>query len=58
MARLWLLGANGAGKTTLLKILGGKHMCPKGKVMIMGRDAFYDTALTSSGQLSYIGREH
>lgn len=50
-----LLGANGAGKTTLLKILGGKHMVPKGKVLIHGREAFYDTALTTSGQLSYIG---
>jgi ABC-type uncharacterized transport system ATPase subunit len=34
-----LLGANGAGKTTLLKILGGKHMVPKGKVLIHGREA-------------------
>lgn len=50
-----LLGANGAGKTTLLKILGGKHMVPKGKVLIHGREAFYDTALTTSGMLSYIG---
>ena len=50
-----LLGANGAGKTTLLKILGGKHMVPKDKVLIHGREAFYDTSLTTSGQLSYIG---
>jgi len=50
-----LLGANGAGKTTLLKILGGKHMVPKGKVLIHGREAFYDTGLTTTGQLSYIG---
>lgn len=50
-----LLGANGAGKTTLLKILGGKHMVPRGKVLIHGREAFYDTALTTSGALSYIG---
>ena len=50
-----LLGANGAGKTTLLKILGGKHMVPKDKVLIHGRVAFYDTSLTTSGQLSYIG---
>ena len=47
-----LLGANGAGKTTLLKILGGKHMVPKEKVLIHGREAFYDTGLTTSGQLS------
>ena len=50
-----LLGANGAGKTTLLKILGGKHMVPKDKVLIHGREAFYDPGLTTSGQLSYIG---
>ena len=50
-----LLGANGAGKTTLLKILGGKHMVPKGKVLIHGREAFYDVNLTTSGMLSYIG---
>ena len=50
-----LLGANGAGKTTLLKIMGGKHMVPRGKVLILGREAFYDTSLTSSGDLSYIG---
>lgn len=50
-----LLGANGAGKTTLLKILGGKHMVPKNKVLIHGREAFFDTNLTTSGKLSYIG---
>ena len=50
-----LLGANGAGKTTLLKIMGGKHMVPREKVLILGREAFYDTSLTSSGDLSYIG---
>ena len=50
-----LLGANGAGKTTLLKIMGGKHIVPRGKVLVLGRDAFYDTSLVSSGDLSYIG---
>ena len=50
-----LLGANGAGKTTLLKILAGKHMVPREKVLVLGREAFYDTALTSSGDLSFIG---
>ena len=44
-----------SGKTTLLKIMGGKHMVPRGKVLILGREAFYDTSLTSSGDLSYIG---
>ena len=52
---LFTLGANGAGKTTLLKIMGGKHMVPREKVLILGREAFYDTSLTSSGDLSYIG---
>jgi CCR4-NOT complex subunit CAF16 len=50
-----LLGANGAGKTTLLKILAGKHMVPREKVLVLGREAFYDTGLTSSGDLSFIG---
>ena len=50
-----LLARTGAGKTTLLKIMGGKHMVPRGKVLILGREAFYDTSLTSSGDLSYIG---
>ncbi len=45
----------GAGKTTLLKILGGKHMVPEGAVSILGRPPFHDTALTSSGDLSYVG---
>lgn len=50
-----LLGANGAGKTTLLKILAGKHLVPREKVLVLGREAFYDTGLTSSGDLSFIG---
>jgi len=50
-----LLGANGAGKTTLLKILAGKHMVPRETVLVLGREAFYDTGLTSSGDLSFIG---
>jgi len=50
-----LLGPNGAGKTTLLKILGGKHMVSKEAVTVLGRPVFHDVALTSSGQLSYIG---
>lgn len=50
-----LLGANGAGKTTLLKILAGKHLVPRETVLVLGREAFYDTGLTSSGDLSFIG---
>ena len=50
-----LLGANGAGKTPLLKILAGKHLVPRERVLVLGREAFYDTGLTSSGDLSFIG---
>ena len=44
-----------AGKTTLLKILGGKHMVPEGTVRVLQRPPFHDTALTASGELSYLG---
>ena len=30
-----LLGANGAGKTTLLKILAGKHLVRREKVLVL-----------------------
>ncbi|XP_078160285.1 non-intrinsic ABC protein 9 isoform X1 [Carex rostrata] len=55
--RCLLVGSNGAGKTTVLKILGGKHMVDPSMVRIMGRSAFHDTTLTSSGELSYLGGE-
>lgn len=45
------------GKTTILKILGGKHMVEPEMVRIFRRSAFHDTALTSSGDLSYLGGE-
>lgn len=45
------------GKTTLLKILGGKHMVDPSMVRVLGRSAFHDTSLESSGQLSYLGGE-
>jgi CCR4-NOT complex subunit CAF16 len=45
------------GKTTILKILGGKHMVDPSMVRILGRSAFHDTALTSSGDLCYLGGE-
>ncbi len=44
-----------AGKTTILKILGGKHMVPKGFVRVLGHSPFHDTQLTGSGDLSYVG---
>lgn len=52
-----LVGANGAGKSTILKILGGKHMVDPSMVRVLGRSAFHDTYLESSGQLSYLGGE-
>ncbi|CAD7702735.1 unnamed protein product [Ostreobium quekettii] len=54
-SRCLLVGPNGAGKTTLLKILGGKHLVPRDCVWVLGSSPFHDTALTSSGLLSYIG---
>ncbi|GAQ82664.1 ABC transporter family protein [Klebsormidium nitens] len=56
-SRCLLIGANGAGKTTLLKILGGKHMVDPSMVRVLGRSAFHDTTLESSGELSYLGGE-
>ncbi|QHN77211.1 ABC transporter I family member [Arachis hypogaea] len=55
--RCLLVGSNGAGKTTILKILGGKHMVEPGMVRVLGRSAFHDTNLTSSGDLCYLGGE-
>ncbi|KAF7058307.1 hypothetical protein CFC21_065393 [Triticum aestivum] len=55
--RCLLVGSNGAGKTTILKILGGKHMVDPSMVGVLGRSAFHDTALTSSGDLCYLGGE-
>ncbi|KAK6159779.1 hypothetical protein DH2020_003160 [Rehmannia glutinosa] len=44
-------------KTTILKIIGGKHMVEQNMVRVFGRSAFHDTALTASGDLSYLGGE-
>lgn len=55
--RCLLVGSNGAGKTTILKVLGGKHMVEPHMVRVLGRSAFHDTALTSSGDLCYLGGE-
>jgi CCR4-NOT complex subunit CAF16 len=54
-SRTLLLGANGAGKTTLLRVLGGQHLVPRGTVAVLGRPPFHDTALTSGGDLTYLG---
>jgi len=50
-----LTGANGAGKTTLLKLLAGKHMVEKQVVRVLGRPAFHDVDLNTSGLLNYLG---
>lgn len=55
--RCLLVGSNGAGKTTILKLLGGKHMVEPQMVRVLGRSAFHDTALASSGDLCYLGGE-
>ncbi|KAJ6822214.1 ABC transporter I family member 20 [Iris pallida] len=55
--RCLLVGSNGAGKTTILKIMGGKHMVAPEMVRVLGRSAFHDTSLISSGELSYLGGE-
>lgn len=54
-SRALLCGANGAGKTTLLQILAGKYMVQQDVVRILGRPAFHDIHLVSSGDLSYLG---
>lgn len=53
----FLLNFKTKGKTTILKILGGKHMVEPDMVRVLGRSAFHDTSLTSSGDLAYLGGE-
>lgn len=54
-SRCLLIGPNGAGKTSLLRILAGKHKVPEDAVKVLGRPPFYDTLLTTSGDVAYIG---
>ena len=54
-SRAILCGANGAGKTTLLQILGGKYMVAQDTVRLLGRPAFHDLQLVSSGDVSFLG---
>jgi CCR4-NOT complex subunit CAF16 len=54
-SRCLLCGANGAGKTTLLQVMAGKYMVGQDVVRILGRPAFHDIELVSSGDLSYLG---
>ncbi|KAH9318686.1 hypothetical protein KI387_020455, partial [Taxus chinensis] len=55
--RCLLVGANGAGKSTILRLIGGKHMVEVDMVRVLGRPAFHDTSLISSGELCYLGGE-
>ena len=50
-------GAVIAGKTTLLEVLAGKHMVGRDAVRILGRPAFYDLMLVTSGELGYLGNQ-
>ena len=52
--RRWLLRLT-ADWTADAQVLAGKHMVPQGSVRVLGQPPFHATALTSSGQLSYIG---
>ena len=54
-SRCLLVGENGAGKSTALQVLAGHLMVPKDQVRVLGRPAFHDTRLTTSGDLSYLG---
>merc|ERR1711966_117965 len=54
-SRCLLLGANGAGKSTVLRVLAGKNMVPRETITVCGGSPFHDTALTCSGEISYIG---
>ena len=51
------MGPCRAGKTTLLQILAGQYMVDRDAVRVLGRPAFHDIALTSSGELSYLGQQ-
>eukprot|EP01068_Selenidium_serpulae_P008717 Selendium_serpulae@DN5056_c0_g1_i1.p1 len=52
-SRVIVVGGNGAGKSTLLAILGGKKIVPKQTALVLGREAFHDTALQE--QVAYMG---
>lgn len=54
-SRCLLVGANGSGKTTLLQVLAGQYMVPKDQVRVLGGCPFFDTWLTCSGELSFLG---
>ncbi|KAG4907291.1 hypothetical protein JHK82_055952 [Glycine max] len=43
--------------TTILKILGGKHLVEPDMVRVLGRLAFHNITLISSGHLCYLGGE-
>eukprot|EP00208_Stichococcus_sp_RCC1054_P008448 CAMPEP_0206149896 /NCGR_PEP_ID=MMETSP1473-20131121/38019_1 /ASSEMBLY_ACC=CAM_ASM_001109 /TAXON_ID=1461547 /ORGANISM="Stichococcus sp, Strain RCC1054" /LENGTH=347 /DNA_ID=CAMNT_0053547379 /DNA_START=134 /DNA_END=1179 /DNA_ORIENTATION=+ len=56
-SRCLLCGANGAGKTSVLEVLAGRHLVGRDTVRILGRPAFYDLMLVTSGQLGYLGNQ-
>lgn len=52
-SRTLLIGANGAGKSTLLRVLAGKTLAKKGKVLVDGMDPFREGLI----QTTYLGTE-
>lgn len=46
-SRMLLVGDNGAGKSTLLRVLAGRHIHRDDAVTVLGRHAFFDTALNN-----------
>lgn len=46
-SRTLLVGDNGAGKSTLLRVMAGRHIHRDDAVLILGRNAFYDTSLNN-----------
>jgi CCR4-NOT complex subunit CAF16 len=40
-----------------LEVLAGKHMVSRDAVRILGRPAFYDLMLVTSGELGYLGNQ-
>lgn len=52
-----IVGPNGAGKSTLLKILAGKTLIPKNKLLIDGCDPFDLRAINTNTSITYLGTE-
>lgn len=41
----------------MLEVLAGRHLVGRDTVRILGRPAFYDLMLVTSGQLGYLGNQ-